>query len=599
MEGSTGNTPGSAPKKVPVGLIAGLVAAAVVAAAVGGYFGLCSWVKGNGRLLPGAVAVDDRGETVADLGKLTRENALSVVSQEMEQRLESRRLTLLYGEGKRVELTGELMACSPDAAVDAGMSVKESQPFWKLGALWLGLAQEPTNLSLSAAALTAEGEAQVRQLLRSIADELYVEPVDFTYELGEETVEVTPGSDGQKLDADALFNAVENALIQGGTELRAEPETVASAELSGQVLSEMFYIEPKPAGVGADGKLTPAVIGRTIDAGEAQSILDETAPGETCSIPFLFISAETDINDKIYFQDLLASVTTNLDGVASRSFNVDRAASFCNGIVLLPGEVFSYLGVIGDPCAENGYQTSTGYQNGQTVAMDGGGVCQVSSSLYYCAVYSNLEIVRRACHAFDTGYIPRGLDATIYYPSLDFKFLNNTGFPIKIVAYTEGGASGKLTVQFYGSNPDGIRVETERYTLSTTAWTTVYQPNETIPRGTTRTDVTPYTGYAVDVYRCVYDADGKLISRTYENRSTYSKRDKVVLYNPADEGPWGAGTGEPPVTEPPVTEPPVTEPPVTEPPVTEPPVTEPPVTEPPADPTESPFIDLPETGPGA
>ena len=93
---------------------------------------------------------------------------------------------------------------------------------------------------------------------------------------------------------------------------------------------------------------------------------------------------------------LLASVTTNLDGVANRSFNVARAASFCNGKVLQPGEVFSYIGTIGDPSTANGYRTSTGYQNGETVHMDGGGVCQMSSSLYFCALYSNLEIVRRA-----------------------------------------------------------------------------------------------------------------------------------------------------------------------------------------------------------
>ena len=236
---------------------------------------------------------------------------------------------------------------------------------------------------------------------------------------------------------------------------------------------------------------------------------------------------------------LLASVTTNMDGVANRSFNVNRAAEFCNGKVIQPGEVFSYIDTIGDPSARNGYKTSTGYQNGQTVPMDGGGVCQVSSSLYYCAVYSNLEIVKRACHAFSTGYIANGLDATIFYPSLDFKFRNNTGFPIKIVAYTEGNAWGKLTVQFYGSNPEGIYVKTERYTLSSTPWTTVYEPDETIERGTTKVDVTPYTGYEVDVYRCVYDANDNLISRTYENHSRYAKRDKKILYNPADEGPWG------------------------------------------------------------
>ena len=542
----------STPKKsIPAGLIAGIAAAALVAAAVGGYFGLCAWVRGNDQLLPGAVAVDDRGETVADLGKLTREDALSVVSREMNQRLDSRKLTLLYGEDRRAELSGELMDCAPEAAVDVGFSAKEEQPLWKLGALWLGMAREPTDLSLSAAAFTPEGEEQAKRVIHSIAEELYTAPVDFTYELGDENVVVTPGTDGQEVDADALLEEVEQALAEGKTELRVEPQVLAGAELSGESLSKLIYVEPKAAGVDENGKLTPAVIGLSVNAQEAQAKLDEAAPGEPVTIPLEFTPPGTSGDESMYYKDLLATVTTNLDGVSTRSFNVNRAAEFCNGKVLQPGEVFSYLGTIGDPSTANGYKPSTGYQNGQTVAMDGGGVCQVSSSLYYCAVYANLDIVWRACHAFATGYIPNGLDATVYYPSLDFRFRNSTGFPIKIVAYTEGGAAGKLTVQFYGSNPDGIKVETQRYTQSSTGWTTVYEPDETLPRGTTKVKTTPYTGYVVDVYRCVYDANGNLLSRKFENHSTYAKRDKVILYNPLDSGPWGAGTGAPAVTDPP------------------------------------------------
>ncbi len=545
MEGSTPK------KKIPAGLIAAIAAVTIAAAAAGGYFGLCGWVQNNGQLLPGAVARDDKGAAV-DLGRLSREDALAAVTQEMDQRLDSRKLTLLYGEGKKAELSGELMDCSPEGTVDVGFSAKKDTPFWKLGALWLGMAQEPHDLPLSAAAFTPEGREQAKEVIRSIASELDVEPVDFTYELGDETVVVTPGTDGQKVDTDALLEAVESALAQGAEELAVEPEAVSGAELSGQALSELIHIEPVPPGVDENGKLTPAVIGRSVNAQEAQELLDAAEPGQPVTIPLEYTPPGTSEDESMYYKDLLASVTTNMDGVANRSFNVNRAAQSCNGKVIQPGEVFSYIGTIGSPSAANGYKTSTGYQNGETVPMDGGGVCQVSSSLYYCAVYSNLEIVRRACHAFSTGYIPNGLDATIYYPSLDFKFRNNTGFPIKIVAYTEGGAWGKLTVQFYGSNPDNIRVETQRYTLGSTGWTTVYQPDETIPQGTTKVKTTPYTGYSVDVYRCVYDASGNLLSRTFENHSTYAKRDKVILYNPLDSGPWGEGTAQPPaVTDPP------------------------------------------------
>ena len=542
---------GSAPKKSYAGLIAGLVAAALSAALVGGYFGLCAWVKDNDRLLPGAVARDDSGAAV-DLGKLTRREALAAVQDEMDRRLDSRTLTLYYGEDGQAQFTGELMACAPEDAVDMGFSAKEGEPFWKLGALWLGVAETPADLPLSAAAFTPEGEAKAKQMIQAIADEMYVAPVDFTYEVGEEEVTVTPGFDGRQMDAVALLEMVEDALARGESELRVEAEPVPGAELSGEILNDLVHTDPKPVGVDENGKLTPAVVGLSVNPKEAQEILDRAVPGEPCTIPLEFTPPGTNPDESLYYKDLLAEVTTWLDGVAVRSFNVARAASFCNDVVIQPGDEFSYLGTIGDPSAANGYKTSTGYQDGQTVAMDGGGVCQVSSSLYYCAVYSNLEIVRRACHAFATGYIPNGLDATVYYPSLDFKFRNSTGFPIKIVAYV---ANGQLTVQFYGSNPDGIKVETERYALSSTPWTTVYQPDESIPVGEQKVDVTPYTGYEVDVYRCVYDADGKLISRTFENHSKYAKRDKVILYNPADAASLGLevepGTGAPAVGDPP------------------------------------------------
>ena len=168
--------------------------------------------------------------------------------------------------------------------------------------------------------------------------------------------------------------------------------------------------------------------------------------------------------------------------------------------------------------------------------MVGGGICQVSSSLYYCSVYANLEIVNRACHAFIVGYLPNGLDATVYYPTLDYQFRNNTDYPIKIVA---GVSGNRLTVSFYGTKTDDTYVQTQRYTLSTTPWQTVYEPDSSVPQGTTKVKTTPYTGYEVNVYRCVYDGQGNLISRTFENYSKYAKRDRVILFNPADAASLG------------------------------------------------------------
>ena len=147
MEGSTPKT------SISAGLIAGIAAAVIAVAAGGGNIGLCGWVQGHDQLLPGTVARDDKGAAV-DLGKLTREEALGAVTEEMDQRLDSRTLTLYYGEGKQKEFTGELMTCSPEGTVEVGFTAKESMPFWKLGAVWLGLTQEPADVPLSAAAFT-------------------------------------------------------------------------------------------------------------------------------------------------------------------------------------------------------------------------------------------------------------------------------------------------------------------------------------------------------------------------------------------------------------------------------------------------------------
>lgn len=548
--------------------IAAVLIVAVAAVLVGAYCGLCSWVQGNGRLLPGSVAESGNGAVTLDLGKLSRDEAAAQLGQAMDDHLQQRTLTLLYGEGRTLVLTGDLLASDPDAAADYGMSVKSSQPFLKLGLMWLGVWREEIPLSLYASSFTEEGEEEARRLIQELADEVYVAPVDFTYEVVEDAVEVTLGVDGKQVDPDALLAAVLEALAAGQEELTVVTEPAPVEELTGAMLSELVHTEPQAPALKADGTITPAVVGISLDAAEAQAILDTVGPGESCSIPVTLTQPELTGTEDFLYQDLLASCITNLDGVANRSFNVNRTAEFCNNTIIMPGEVFSYLNAIGDPSVANGYKTSTGYQNGLTVEMEGGGACQVSSSLYYCAVYANLEIVLRANHAFSVGYVPNGLDATVYYPSLDFKFRNNTEYPIKIVAYTDGRAAGKVTVQIYGTKTDDTYVVPERHTLSTTPWETVYKPDASIPQGTTKVDVTPYTGYVVETYRCVYDGNGNLISRTFENKSTYAKRDKVILFNPADAASLGLTPEGQPLPSGPVepSAPVVTDPPVSDPP---------------------------------
>ena len=454
----------------------------------------------------------------------------------MEQNQNEQTITLRYGDGERAQLSGQLLASDPQASVEHGMGVKADQPFLKLGLLWLGLGGEQVSLPLAASDFTPEGERQAKQLIGQIAQELYVAPVDFTYELGTNELTLQMGVDGERVDEQALLEQVLEALASGQSELQVETVAAPAKELSGQILAGLVNVEPQASTLQADGTITPTVVGVRIDAQQAQEILDGIGPGESCAIPVTYEQPDLSGAEQYLYQDLLSTTTNYLDGVYARSYNVALAASSCNGVVIMPGEVFSYLDTIGSPSQANGYQVSTGYAGGETVDMVGGGICQVSSSLYYCSVYANLEIVNRACHAFIVGYLPNGLDATVYYPTLDYQFRNNTDYPIKIVA---GVSGNQLTVSFYGTKTDDTYVQTQRYTLSTTPWQTVYEPDSSVPQGTTQVKTTPYTGYEVNVYRCVYDGQGNLISRTFENYSKYAKRDRVILFNPADAASLG------------------------------------------------------------
>ena len=128
------------------------------------------------------------------------------------------------------------------------------------------------------------------------------------------------------------------------------------------------------------------------------------------------------------------------------------------------------------------------------------------------------------------------MDATVSWGGPDYKFTNNSLYPIKIVTRYE---NNYLTVQILGTNVDGTSVKMTNEWLSTTPYETVYEDDPTLAPGTEQVKTTPYTGYKYRTYRNVYDADGKLISSTYEATSDYKSRNKVILRGPAVETAGG------------------------------------------------------------
>ena len=175
---------------------------------------------------------------------------------------------------------------------------------------------------------------------------------------------------------------------------------------------------------------------------EAKEILANSQ--KDCEIPLktLYPEVTTNMIGTEAFPDLLASYSTRYDrSNTNRVTNLKLAASKINGTVLLPGETFSYNTVVGARTISAGYREAGIYANGQETTGVGGGICQVSTTLFNAALYANLEMVEVHNHQFVPLYSSTGRDATVVYGNKDFQFKNSRNYAIKIECYVSGGTA--------------------------------------------------------------------------------------------------------------------------------------------------------------
>ncbi len=319
--------------------------------------------------------------------------------------------------------------------------------------------------------------------------------------IGEDSITVVKGAKFMSLDADEICSLIEKAFVNRDfTVIQYDPTVTGEDKLDLQSLYDTVYCEPVDAEYDPEtGEATQDKAGLSFDMEQAEQLWDDAKNGDTVVIPLIVTepSVTTDYLNSVLFRDLLGQKSTTLAGSSSaRINNITKAAAAINGTVLNPGEEFSYNDVVGPRTAANGYQLAGAYSGGQVVTEYGGGICQVSSTIYYTALLSNLELTDRSCHYFGVPYLPAGLDATVSWGGPEFKFINDREYPIRIEAYTDM-TSYSIVVKIWGTNLDGSYVQ-----LTTQTWTTE-------------------DGYGAQSYRWVYDKNGTLISSEPEARSIY------------------------------------------------------------------------------
>ncbi len=227
---------------------------------------------------------------------------------------------------------------------------------------------------------------------------------------------------------------------------------------------------------------------------------------------------------------LISTFTTETTSNSNRNTNVRLSAEAINGRAIMPGETFSFNETTGQRTEAKGYKEAIAIAGGQSVPDIGGGVCQTSGTLFNAVARADLQIVSRSPHAWPSTYVPKGMDATVNWPNLDFKFKNNKDTPIYIVAYY---ADRKITVEIYGKTlGDGITID-----LSSEVTKTIKPPsdvnyvrNSNLASGTSKETIQARTGYEVVTYKIWYQ-NGQEIKKEVFFNSTYKMYQKTVEYN--------------------------------------------------------------------
>jgi len=216
-----------------------------------------------------------------------------------------------------------------------------------------------------------------------------------------------------------------------------------------------------------------------------------------------------------------------MNKLEGRTNNIKLTCEMINGLVLEPNAVFSFNKIVGNRTAKRGFKPAPAFVNGQVVDSIGGGICQLSSTLYYASLLANLEIVSRTQHSFCPDYLEQaGLDATVDWDEgIDFKFKNNIKYPIKILTWLK---DSKVHVKLLGKKTNNNTVVMETKTLSKTPAKTVIRNNPKLAAGEKKVIQPTFDASTVETYRIVKDEKGKIISRTFEAKSQYKRLDGII-----------------------------------------------------------------------
>lgn len=432
-----------------------------------------------------------------DMGGLSRWEAHGVLREALEEKL--------YGRALEVQLPEETLTLTPE---ESGVNVQIWRMLQDAGSgkreiallPYLDVKEEAVQQKLTEYAARWDTElSQPKWELMGTRPELSTDGYD--PDAAGQTLHITRGIPKQKLDVSQVYGEILAAYNKALTlEVFSVTPEVQPEAFPDTLDLDAIYQEICTAPVDDSLNLqtysfVPGSYGYHFDMEAAHQALEGADWGQTLSIPMVALEPEI-LGEAVYFRDVLGSCETRHTDDENRNTNLRLLCRTLGGMVLQPGEEFSYNGALGERTEEKGYKPANAYSGNRLVKDIGGGVCQGSTTLYNCALLADLEILERVCHGVKVGYVPLGLDAAVNWATkTDLRFRNNFHFPIMIQAEV---SEGYVKMKLLGTDEKDYTIEM-RCGVGEEGTAT----------------------YAVS-YKCKYSKEtGELLSKDVEARSAY------------------------------------------------------------------------------
>lgn len=373
-------------------------------------------------------------------------------------------------------------------------------------------------------------EEETNKTIDSIGSNIPGAVVEPDYYREDDKLIITKGKEGLKIDNEKLIEKIKSNLKDINSKedyIEIPVITKKPEQIDIEKIHEEVYKEVQDAYYTKDPfTIHPEVEGVDFNVEEAKALLQEDKEQYEIQLSITKPNVTTSQIGSEAFPNLLSTYSTKYDGGnIDRTTNLRIACQKINDKVILPGETFSYNKTLGERTSAAGYKYAKVYENGEVVDGIGGGICQISSTLYNSVLMANMEVTERRNHQFITSYTPAGRDATVVYGLTDFKFKNTRNYAVKIKASCSNGIA---TISIYGIKEENeYTVSFSTKTISTIPYTVKYVNDSTLAAGTEKVKQTGANGMITETY-IIKSLNGKVVSSKLLSKDTYNAMQRII-----------------------------------------------------------------------